>query len=124
MIGRLPKGYSSIRIVFKLCNFSFQIITRFAMSHSLVSLASIFVIFSVFNVNAMSTILETISNNKTADPSYTNKVALSNTYSMFKHLMEVKEDMTGEQEERTPKVVKIVKQALQSLLEAALKGFM
>ena len=94
------------------------------MSHSLVALASIFVLFSVFNANAMSTILGTISNNKTADPSYTNKVAPSDTYSMFKHLMEVKEDMTGEQEERTPKVVKIVKQALQSLLEAALKGFM
>ena len=32
--------------------------------------------------------------------------------------------MAGKQEEREPKVVKIVKQALQSLLEAAFKGFM
>merc|ERR1719205_164376 len=41
---------------------------------------------------------------------------------MFKHLMEVKEDIAGEKVQQEPKVVKTVKQALQSLLEAALKG--
>ena len=60
--------------------------------------------------------------NKAMDPIFINEVATSDSYSMFKHLMEVKDDMTGQQKEREPKVVKIVKQALQSLLGATFKG--
>ena len=63
-----------------------------------------------------------VTKNKTADPSYTNEAAPSDSYSMFKHLMEVKEDIAGEKEQE-PKVVKTLKLALQSLFEAAYKGF-
>ena len=63
-----------------------------------------------------------VDENKTADPSYTNEAAPSDSYSMFKQLMEVKEDITGEKEQE-PKVVKTLKFALKSLFEAAYKGF-
>ena len=55
------------------------------------------------------------------DPILKNEVATSDSYSMFKHLMEVKDDMTEEQEELKPILVKTVKQALQRLLEVAFK---
>ena len=60
----------------------------------------------------------TDSKNKAADPSYTNEAAPSDSYSMFKHLMEVKEDIAGEKEQE-PKAVKTLKFALKSLFEAA-----
>ena len=78
---------------------------------------------SFYVTSAASTEREAVSEKKTSDPSYTNKLAPSDSYSMFKHLMEVKEDNAGEKAEQEPKAVKTVKQALQSLLEAALKGF-
>ena len=59
-----------------------------------------------------------VTKNKTADPSYNNEAAPSDTYSMFKQLMEVKEDIAGEKEQE-PKVVKTLKFALKSLFEAA-----
>ena len=84
---------------------------------------ALFILTNFYIASAMSTERETVSKDKAADPNYTNKVAPSDSYTMFKHLMEVKEDIAGEKVEQEPKVVKTVKQALQSLLEAALKGF-
>eukprot|EP00092_Neocalanus_flemingeri_P019605 GFUD01021237.1.p1 GENE.GFUD01021237.1~~GFUD01021237.1.p1 ORF type:complete len:208 (-),score=47.44 GFUD01021237.1:226-849(-) len=67
-----------------------------------------------------SSIFLTSPENKTSDPSFTNKVAPSDSYSMYKHLMEVKDSIMKEESE--PEVVKIVKTALQTLFEAAFKG--
>jgi len=87
----------------------------------------IILLVSVLIANSKSplsdfTTLQTNSKNKTSDPRFTNKVAPSDSYSMYKHLMEVSEDMAEEGEEREPKVVKTVKMALQKLFEAALHG--
>ena len=73
---------------------------------------------------SVDTTHHTISKNKTSDPSFTNNVAPSDSYSMYRHLMEVKDDMMGEEKgEREPRVVvKTVKKALQILLEAVLQG--
>ena len=64
--------------------------------------------------------------NKAQDPSYTNSAAPADTYAMFKQLMDVREDMEGDSEEdkhREPRVVTTLKNAFQSLLEVAFKGF-
>ena len=98
------------------------------MSRPLDTFTFIILLFvSVLNANAKSPLSDfstpqTISQNKTSDPRYTNKVAPSDSYSMYKHLMEVKENMVEEAKEREPKVVKTVKMALQKLFEAALHG--
>eukprot|EP00092_Neocalanus_flemingeri_P019603 GFUD01021235.1.p1 GENE.GFUD01021235.1~~GFUD01021235.1.p1 ORF type:complete len:224 (-),score=52.72 GFUD01021235.1:276-890(-) len=97
------------------------------MPNILSSVKIIFILANVFIVNTKSSVsetavLETVSNNKTSDPIFTNKVAPIDSYSMYKHLMEVKEDMTGG--EREPKVVTVVKMALQKLLEAAVHGLL
>ena len=42
---------------------------------------------------------------------------------MFKQLMTVREDMESEDEKREPRMVTTLKNAFQSLLEAAFKGF-
>merc|ERR1711936_608026 len=61
--------------------------------------------------------------NKTTDPSYTNSAAPSDTYAMFKQLMDVREDMESGGEKQEPQVVTTLKNAFQSLLEVAYKGF-
>ena len=93
------------------------------MSHPVYTFTFIILLVNVLNANAKSpqsdfSTSQTISENKTSDPRFTNKVAPSDSYSMYKHLMEVKENMVEEAEEREPKVVKTVKMALQKLLEA------
>ena len=61
--------------------------------------------------------------NKTIDPSFTNSAAPVDTYAMFKQLMEVREDMGREEEKQEPRMVTTLKNAFQSLLEVAFKGF-
>ena len=61
--------------------------------------------------------------NKTIDPSFTNSAAPVDTYDMFKQLMEVREDMGKEEEKQEPRMVTTLKNAFQSLLEVAFKGF-
>ena len=90
------------------------------MSHTFHISPLVLLLTSFYVTIAASTEREAVSKSKTSDPSYTNKLAPSDSYTMFKHLMEVKEDISGEKAEKEPKVVKTVKQALQSLLEAAL----
>jgi len=97
------------------------------MSQPVYTFTFIILLVNVLNANAKSpqsdfSTSQTISENKTSDPRFTNKVAPSDSYSMYKHLMEVKENMVEEAEEREPKVVKTVKMALQKLFEAALHG--
>jgi len=61
--------------------------------------------------------------NKTVDPRFTNSAAPSDTYAMFKQLMNVREDMEREDEKQEPRMVTTLKNAFQSLLEVAFKGF-
>ena len=76
--------------------------------------------------SAMSPERANVDINKAKDPSYTNSAAPADTYAMFKQLMDVREDMEGDSEEdknREPRVVTTLKNAFQSLLEVAFKGF-
>eukprot|EP00092_Neocalanus_flemingeri_P056328 GFUD01066752.1.p1 GENE.GFUD01066752.1~~GFUD01066752.1.p1 ORF type:complete len:212 (-),score=51.51 GFUD01066752.1:110-745(-) len=98
---------------------------HFAMSNSLSTSAVIILLVSVMTTNSKSpssdsSTFPTSPENKTSDPSFTNKVAPSDSYSMYKHLMEVKDNIIEQESE--PEVVKTVKTALQTLFEAALKG--
>ena len=97
------------------------------MSQPVYTFTFIILLVNFLNANAKSpqsdfSTSQTISENKTSEPRFTNKVAPSDSYSMYKHLMEVKENMVEEAKEREPKVVKTVKMALQKLFEAALHG--
>eukprot|EP00092_Neocalanus_flemingeri_P023026 GFUD01024960.1.p1 GENE.GFUD01024960.1~~GFUD01024960.1.p1 ORF type:complete len:210 (+),score=52.06 GFUD01024960.1:45-674(+) len=98
---------------------------HFAMSNSLSTSAVIILLLSVMTTNSKSppsdsSTFPTSPENKTSDPSFTNKVAPSDSYSMYKHLMEVKDNIIEQESE--PEVIKTVKTALQTLFEAALKG--
>ena len=83
-------------------------------------------IFYIAKSIAMSPERVNVDTNKAKDPSYTNSAAPADTYAMFKQLMDVREDMEGDSEEdknREPRVVTTLKNAFQSLLEVAFKGF-